>query len=280
MRHFVMLLLLSGVPCALVSAEHPTDADILAMAKRRIAANDMGMTFEQTATQRIRNDHIAPAGEPVIVTRGKTVDQRLPVRFQVPVTNSRMVGEGESKSVAIIDAWFWRDEFGTWSMEWRYNVDQSLLAMEGRKGAIEAAAQQDPDLSWRRKLVVSLKSGLFPAQVQFQGGNYEDDDGNGIGDFAKDLEVLNGTRKPRGKPTIDLRLLPKDFVTDLATGGVKYRILSENERGFWMFTVLPSGAATYVISVDGQVRELPGSVLPMTLDEAKAATAKAVIVKR
>jgi hypothetical protein len=151
--------------------------------------------------------------------------------------------------------------------------------MEGRKAAIDAAEQQDPDLMARRKLMTSLKSGVFPAQVQFQGGGYEDYDKNGIGDFAKDLEVLNGTRKPANAPEIELSLLPKDFITDLAKSGIKYCTLNENERGFWMFAVLPSGAATIVISADGRLRELPGSVLPTTLDDAKAATAKAVIIK-
>lgn len=141
-----------------------------------------------------------------------------------------------------------------------------------------AATDKDQDLQWREKLPGLLKSYVHPAQVQFQGGNYEDDNANGIGDFAKDLEVLNGTRHPGGVD-LGLLLLPKDFITNLAKGGIKHAVINDNERGFWMFAVLPSGAATYVISTDGQVRELAGSVLPTSIKEAKEATAKAVIVK-
>ena len=105
--------------------------------------------------------------------------------------------------------------------------------------------------------------------MQFQGGNYEDRDNNGIGDFAADLEVLNGTRVTEREKT-RLTLLPETFISDLTKGGIKYCVLAETERGFWMFAVLPSGTKTYVISTDGTVREITGAVLPASLDEAKA----------
>src|SRR5688572_767562 len=75
----------------------------------------------------------------------------------------------------------------------------------------------------------SLKSGVHPAQVQFQGGNYADDEltatgfdirtpgngllGNGIGDFAFMFNQLSGANPltggaPAAAPAITLSLLP------------------------------------------------------------------------
>src|SRR5687768_2666590 len=58
MRH---LILLSCLTCTVIGAEQPTDAEALTMAKRRIAANDIGLSFEQMATQARRSDQLIPA---------------------------------------------------------------------------------------------------------------------------------------------------------------------------------------------------------------------------
>lgn len=39
----------------------------------------------------------------------------------------------------------------------------------------------------------SLKSGIFPGQVQFQAGAYSDVDGNGRGEYTNDVKYLSGT---------------------------------------------------------------------------------------
>ena len=39
----------------------------------------------------------------------------------------------------------------------------------------------------------SLRSGLFPAQAQFQSGGYIDGDIDGVGCYAEDLEFMAGT---------------------------------------------------------------------------------------
>jgi len=96
----------------------------------------------------------------------------------------------------------------------------------------------------------SLKSGLHPAQVQFQGGNYADDaattvgftelviptgvGGNGIGDFAGRFNQLCGGNPltgaiPAGSPAVTVSLLPPT----------------------WGVAPAPSGAPAYVPVIGG-----------------------------
>jgi hypothetical protein len=53
-----------------------------------------------------------------------------------------------------------------------------------------------------------LKSAVHPAEVQFQGGMYVDDNGNGIGDFGFFSE-MSGT--PVGDEKLELSLLPSTW---------------------------------------------------------------------
>lgn len=71
--------------------------------------------------------------------------------------------------------------------------------LESRISSNEAAA------------ATSLKSGIHPAQVQFQSGGYVDPGNNGIGDFASDLSFMAGstdTTAGNAVPDIALALLP------------------------------------------------------------------------
>jgi type IV pilus assembly protein PilA len=76
--------------------------------------------------------------------------------------------------------------------------------LESRISSNEAAA------------AATLKSGVHPAEVQFQGGNYLDGNGNGIGDFAYDFSLMAGTTVATG-PTLALSLLPQPWATGDAT---------------------------------------------------------------
>jgi len=68
----------------------------------------------------------------------------------------------------------------------------------------------------------SLKSGVFPAQVQFQSGNYVDNGGpsgataDGIGDFAYVFPALSGATgaTSAGLPLVPLTLLPNTWETN------------------------------------------------------------------
>ncbi len=50
----------------------------------------------------------------------------------------------------------------------------------------------------------SLKSGIFPAQVQFQSGAYSDIDSNGRGEYASDTASMAGTSTATGSLTTGL----------------------------------------------------------------------------
>jgi prepilin-type N-terminal cleavage/methylation domain-containing protein len=90
----------------------------------------------------------------------------------------------------------------------------------------------------------SLKAGVFPAQVTFQGGNYVDLGGpaipsapDGIGDYAQVFTALSGaigaSGNTAGLPTIPLSLLPPTW--DMAQPNLNsylYNIGALDERAF------------------------------------------------
>jgi prepilin-type N-terminal cleavage/methylation domain-containing protein len=74
----------------------------------------------------------------------------------------------------------------------------------------------------------SFKTGLFPAQAQFQAGGYVDVDGDGLGCYAENLEFLAGTVGAGTLgvgPMQSLSLLQPAwrFPDDTAIGGYCYR---------------------------------------------------------
>jgi len=116
--------------------------------------------------------------------------------------------------------------------------------LESRISSNEAAA------------ATSLKSGIHPAQVQFQSGGYVDGNGNGIGDFSEDLSFMAGSTGYGG--TIPLSLLPAQWN---ATGG---------DADPAAYTSATTGVPTvngYVFSTDS-VNELNFGAICAPQDEA------------
>jgi type II secretory pathway pseudopilin PulG len=94
--------------------------------------------------------------------------------------------------------------------------------LESRIAANEAAA------------AVTLKSGIFPAQVQFQAGAYLDSDGNGVGEYSGDLREMAGGI-PAGSPLeVKLQLLDQRFNGEppVRVGGYRYATHAFGEGGF------------------------------------------------
>ena len=75
----------------------------------------------------------------------------------------------------------------------------------------------------------ALKSGVFPAQIQFQAGGYIDDNGNGIGDFGFFSE-MSGAKV--GENGLTLALLPAEWnePTPLIHG-YRFAIFLPDDRG-------------------------------------------------
>lgn len=166
-----------------------------------------------------------------------------------------------------------RDPFGgTGVLEARLNLGET-----GRQ--LVAAQRADPDARVRARVATQLKSGVHPAQVQYQAGQYEDGDANGIGDYAATLDVLDGTI---AVPTAQLKLslLGPGFAKQLTEGGCRHVMLADHERQFWCFVVLPSGAETLAIDASGVVRVVTGAVQPKTVQEAKTVIAGGKMYRR
>jgi prepilin-type N-terminal cleavage/methylation domain-containing protein len=73
----------------------------------------------------------------------------------------------------------------------------------------------------------SLKSGIFPAQVQFQAGGYSDNDSNGRGEYAIDHKFLAGSTASNptiGQTKVAVSLLAPTFAVNDETviGSYKY----------------------------------------------------------
>ncbi len=84
--------------------------------------------------------------------------------------------------------------------------------LESRTTANEAAA------------AATLKSGFFPAQIQFQAGAYQDVDGDGIGEFGF-IPELAGGRAVGGDAAITLSLLAPTFAEpDAVVSGYRFTV--------------------------------------------------------
>jgi type IV pilus assembly protein PilA len=118
----------------------------------------------------------------------------------------------------------------------------------------------------------SLKSGVHPAEVQFQGGNYVDGNGNGIGDFADHLSWMAGTtgNGTTTGPALPLSLLPQPWNTaDCTAAGTGVNVNNFNfytqsafEYGFGAIAIPSDGGATigrrkFAITAAGTVYSTP-----------------------
>ena len=270
MRHFLILVtLITCLPGADVVL---SDEEMVAMATRRVRNNDLGFTGEHWAELRRHTERDTKDWVVRIHTRGKVADQRTPIRFKVLAGNSPSLSDQYLPSL-IIDAWFSRDDFGTWKMEWKYNIDQTLAEREKNNAVLDKAGKQVPDIQFVSTLPALLKSKIFPAQVQFQGGAYRDDDQNRIGEYADDLEVLSGDRKT--KDGTALNFLPRNLSADLTKNTIFHQMLTDGYMGFWFFAYSPINAKTLIITHEGSLLEADGTVLPKTVAEAKSAVGKA-----
>jgi prepilin-type N-terminal cleavage/methylation domain-containing protein len=89
--------------------------------------------------------------------------------------------------------------------------------LESRVSAQEAAA------------ATALKSGILPAEVQFQAGAYQDADGNGLGEYAvsnglgagKSFPLLSGATTTTGGVTLNL-LAPTYQAANPSISGYKF----------------------------------------------------------
>jgi prepilin-type N-terminal cleavage/methylation domain-containing protein len=137
--------------------------------------------------------------------------------------------------------------------------------LESRISSNEAAA------------ATSLKAGIFPAQVQFQGGGYADGNGNGIGDFANSFPVMAGSPviPPNATAAISLTLLPATWNSTAPTvNNYIFAVEAANELGF-VSTCWPTdlgssiGRRRFAINTGGTVYGTP----PATSNPAVATSA-------
>jgi prepilin-type N-terminal cleavage/methylation domain-containing protein len=120
--------------------------------------------------------------------------------------------------------------------------------LESRVTANEAAAS------------ASLKSGVFAGQVQFQGGGYQDADGDNVGEYAT-LGMLAGKDS-----TSKMLVVPATGVTGLtllqgplataATGS-----LSRNTSGYIFFGCTPSLTDALGVTTGQIIEGQPGTIL-------------------
>ena len=137
--------------------------------------------------------------------------------------------------------------------------------LESRISSNEAAA------------ATSLKAGLFPAEVQYQGGGYEDTNNNGIGDFTSSFLSMAGNpiTPPGATATISLTLLPQSWdVANPIINNYIFSAVSSNEIGFaagaWPSDGLNSiGRRRFAINTAGTVYGTP----PNNTNAAFVATA-------
>jgi len=86
--------------------------------------------------------------------------------------------------------------------------------LESRVSAQEAAS------------ATALKSGILPAEVQFQAGAYQDSDGNGLGEYAvsnglgvgKSFRLMSGATTTAGGITLNLLAPTYQFATPSISG--------------------------------------------------------------
>ena len=99
--------------------------------------------------------------------------------------------------------------------------------LESRVTANEAAAS------------ASLKSGIFPAQVQMQGGGYQDADLDNVGEYAH-IQQLTGVRATLGQPAGAIKLITGPLATGVNSTAVAVGggVLEANGYNYGAFTPL------------------------------------------
>lgn len=96
--------------------------------------------------------------------------------------------------------------------------------LESRVTANEAAAS------------ASLKSGIFPAQVQFQGGSYQDSDLDNVGEYGH-IQHLTGIRATTGQAAGNIKLLTGPLASGAnATALTAAGVLVANGYNYGAFT--------------------------------------------
>lgn len=106
----------------------------------------------------------------------------------------------------------------------------------------------------------TLRSAIFPAQIQFQGGAYRDADGDGRGEYSPDLRELAGGAIPGLQAT--LSLLPAEFNAERpVVNGYAYATHDLGESGFvayaWPAKPGEGGSLVLAIMANGVVWRRP-----------------------
>jgi hypothetical protein len=113
-----------------------------------------------------------------------------------------------------------------------------------------------------------LKSNVFPAQVQFQGGMYSDENGNGVGEYGT-LGQLAG-REATGRVAVgSIRLAQPPIQKGDSAYGYTFIVhlpaqVADRERFFVAYAYPTDGSTkpVYALCHDGQVRVSPTPGLP------------------
>nr|MBA3846155.1 hypothetical protein [Planctomycetota bacterium] len=111
---------------------------------------------------------------------------------------------------------------------------------------------------------MSLKAGLFPAQVQFQGGCYSDEDGDNIGSFGF-LRELSGAQPVAGG--LELRLLA-GAVGEGEGNGYRFAVFLPNGNGGAMHEPV-AARPEVVVGADQRERYWVGYAWPTAADNGR-----------
>ena len=125
----------------------------------------------------------------------------------------------------------------------------------GAAAAAEPAAAENEAAAY-----TTLRSAIFPAQIQFQAGGYRDADGDYRGDYSSDLRDLAGGPIPGLQAT--LSLLPPAFNAERpAMRGYAFATHGFGEEGFvayaWPERPGETGTLVFAILVNGLVWSKP-----------------------
>lgn len=127
--------------------------------------------------------------------------------------------------------------------------------------AATAAPAADPTIVANEAAAfTTLRSAIFPAQIQFQGGAYRDADGDGRGEYSPDIRELAGGAIPGFRAT--LALLPAEFNAEHpVVRGYGFATHDLGETGFvayaWPEKPGSTGSLVLAIMANGMVWSRP-----------------------